>query len=235
MDPADFARLHTRCPGVAASAAELFVQDCFVGADPKYRVPTRVITEYAWHSLFARNLFIVDPADGAVASDNQRFTVIDSPSFKADPARYGTRSAGHHRAQFRPSPGHHRRNELCRRDQEIDVHRPQRSAPHGGRALDALLGEHREGRAILRSSLVCRAPARRRCRAIRSGRSSATTSMGGAKAACSTSRADATRRRSSCQRKPSRRSTPRRDASARSWRTCASIRSHACSIWTTIG
>ena len=38
---------------------ELFVQDCFAGADPKYRLSIRVINELAWHNLFARNLFIV--------------------------------------------------------------------------------------------------------------------------------------------------------------------------------
>ena len=37
---------------------ELFVQDCYAGADPEYRLPVRVITEHAWHSLFARNMFI---------------------------------------------------------------------------------------------------------------------------------------------------------------------------------
>src|SRR5437773_1603939 len=40
--------------------AALFVQDCFAGADPAHRLAVRVVTEYAWHSLFARNLFIVD-------------------------------------------------------------------------------------------------------------------------------------------------------------------------------
>jgi phosphoenolpyruvate carboxykinase (ATP) len=69
----------------------LYVQDCSAGADPQYRQPVRVITEYAWHSLFARNLFIAGPA-GAVAAGEPALTVIDSPSFKADPARHGTRS-----------------------------------------------------------------------------------------------------------------------------------------------
>jgi len=72
--------------------AELFVQDCAAGADLQYRLPIRVITEYAWHSLFARNLFIVDPDPGAAAAQVPQFTVVDSPSFKADPSRHGTRS-----------------------------------------------------------------------------------------------------------------------------------------------
>jgi phosphoenolpyruvate carboxykinase (ATP) len=68
---------------------ELYVLDAFAGADPQYRLPIRVITEYAWHSLFCRNLFIVDPS-GAWPHTPQ-FTVMDSPSFRADPARHGTR------------------------------------------------------------------------------------------------------------------------------------------------
>ena len=71
---------------------ELFVQDCYAGADPAYRLPVRVVTELAWHSLFVRNLFIVDPESPATTTHAPEFTVIDSPSFKADPARHGTNS-----------------------------------------------------------------------------------------------------------------------------------------------
>jgi phosphoenolpyruvate carboxykinase (ATP) len=69
---------------------ELFVLDCFAGADPTYRLPVRIINEFAWHNLFCRNLFIDDP-EAAEASSPQ-FTIIDSPSFKADPKRHGTNS-----------------------------------------------------------------------------------------------------------------------------------------------
>jgi phosphoenolpyruvate carboxykinase (ATP) len=70
---------------------DVFVQDLFAGADPAYRVPIRVITETAWHSLFARHLFINDEA--AVASGHvPAFTVIHAPRFHADPGRHGTRS-----------------------------------------------------------------------------------------------------------------------------------------------
>jgi phosphoenolpyruvate carboxykinase (ATP) len=72
--------------------AELFVQDCAAGADRQYRLAIRVITEYAWHSLFARNLFIVDPDPDAAAAQVPQFTVVDWPTFKADPARHGTSS-----------------------------------------------------------------------------------------------------------------------------------------------
>ena len=69
---------------------ELYVLDCYAGADPAYRLPVRIITEYAWHNLFCRNLFIDDPA--AAIAQAPEFTVIDSPSFKADPKRHGTRT-----------------------------------------------------------------------------------------------------------------------------------------------
>src|SRR5438094_6490195 len=67
---------------------DVFVQDVFAGADPEYRLPVRIVTEFACHSLFVRNLFIVDPQ----ASHQPQFTVIDSPSFKADPKRHATNS-----------------------------------------------------------------------------------------------------------------------------------------------
>src|SRR5436190_12883077 len=89
MDPVQFDLLHQ---DLVASLAgkELFVLDCFAGADPKYRLPVRVINEFAWHNLFCRNLFIDDPAAAAAAAP--AFTIIDSPTFKADPKRHGGNS-----------------------------------------------------------------------------------------------------------------------------------------------
>ena len=66
---------------------ELFVQDCYAGADAQFRLPIRVITEYAWHSLFARNLFINDPGNAPHAPE---FTIVDAPGFRAVPARHGS-------------------------------------------------------------------------------------------------------------------------------------------------
>src|SRR5215207_1952448 len=48
-----------------ADGRDLFVQDTFVGADPKYRLPIRVVSELAWHSLFARTMFICNTEDKA--------------------------------------------------------------------------------------------------------------------------------------------------------------------------
>jgi len=73
-----------------ARGRELFVQDTFVGADKSYRLPVRVITELAWHSLFARTMFIND--ERPAGPHHPAFTVINFPSFQADPERDGTRS-----------------------------------------------------------------------------------------------------------------------------------------------
>ncbi len=70
---------------------ELYVQDLYAGADPAYRLPVRFVQELAWHNLFVRNLFIVPPAADLPGFQPQ-FTVLNAPSFKADPARHGTRS-----------------------------------------------------------------------------------------------------------------------------------------------
>src|SRR4029077_15340332 len=87
MDAAQFEALH-RDMVESVAGKELFVLDCYAGADPAYRLPVRVINEYAWHNLFCKNLFMDDPA--AAAAQSPQFTIIDSPSFKADPKRHGT-------------------------------------------------------------------------------------------------------------------------------------------------
>jgi phosphoenolpyruvate carboxykinase (ATP) len=74
-----------------ARGKELFAQDLYGGADPQYRVKTRVFTEYAWHSLFIRNL-LIRPDAGDLAGFVPDMTIVDLPSFKADPARHGCRS-----------------------------------------------------------------------------------------------------------------------------------------------
>ncbi|HEY5176344.1 MAG TPA: phosphoenolpyruvate carboxykinase (ATP) [Terriglobales bacterium] len=68
---------------------ELFVQDLFCGADPKYTLPIQVINEYAWHNLFVRQLFIRPTAE-ELKTHKPEFTIVSAPSFKADPKRDGT-------------------------------------------------------------------------------------------------------------------------------------------------
>ncbi len=77
---------------LAATAGKtLFVQDVFVGTHPSYRVPVRVITEYAWHNLFVRNMF-VRPTRRALENHTPVYTVLDLPSFRAEPERHGSRT-----------------------------------------------------------------------------------------------------------------------------------------------
>jgi phosphoenolpyruvate carboxykinase (ATP) len=70
---------------------DVFVQDCWAGADSEYRLPIRIITEYAWHSLFARNMFI-QAAPKELSNFRPEFTVIDCPRFHAIPEVDGTNS-----------------------------------------------------------------------------------------------------------------------------------------------
>ncbi len=75
-----------------AQGEELFVQDCYVGADPDYRMPIRIITQHAWHSLFARNMFITTANPDELKKFIPDFTVIAVPDFKVDPKIDGTRT-----------------------------------------------------------------------------------------------------------------------------------------------
>jgi phosphoenolpyruvate carboxykinase (ATP) len=90
MEPAQFDLLHQDLLK-ALEGAELFVQERSAGADPEFSLPIRVVNEHAWHSL--RAVYVrPDPDPPAAASLEPRFTVIDSPSFKAQPERHGTKS-----------------------------------------------------------------------------------------------------------------------------------------------
>src|SRR3954470_4893429 len=70
---------------------ELFVQDLYCGADPKYRLAVRYVSPNAWHMAFVRNMFIRPPV-AELASFAPNFTVLHAPEFQADPARHGTRA-----------------------------------------------------------------------------------------------------------------------------------------------
>ncbi|MBI1874357.1 MAG: phosphoenolpyruvate carboxykinase (ATP) [Acidobacteria bacterium] len=70
---------------------DVFVRDCYAGADPDYRLRVRIISEYAWHSLFARHMFI-DEGVRQPEEHDPEFVVINAPGCKADPSRHGTRS-----------------------------------------------------------------------------------------------------------------------------------------------
>jgi phosphoenolpyruvate carboxykinase (ATP) len=86
-----FNRLYEKVLTYLQNKNELFVFKGFAGADEKYRLPIQVINEYAWHNLFAHQLFI-RPEEQDLHSDDAPFTVISAPNFKADPEVDGTKS-----------------------------------------------------------------------------------------------------------------------------------------------
>jgi phosphoenolpyruvate carboxykinase (ATP) len=90
MEPAAFDRLHADMLD-HLKAKEVFVQDLYAGADPIHRLDVRMVTELAWHGLFIRHLLRRPGAD-ELATFTPDWTVINCPSFKADPARHGCRT-----------------------------------------------------------------------------------------------------------------------------------------------
>ena len=91
MTPAHFAALKVDFLAAVAAKDALYVQDLFGGSQPEHRVNVRVLTEFAWHSLFVRTL-LVRPEASELAAFVPEFTIIDLPSFRADPERHGCRS-----------------------------------------------------------------------------------------------------------------------------------------------
>ena len=86
-----FSALLTRIQGYL-QGRDVFIQDCHAGADPDYRLPVRIITEKAWHSLFARTMFMKVRSAEELKRHTPEFTVICLPSFQASPVIDGTRS-----------------------------------------------------------------------------------------------------------------------------------------------
>ena len=91
MTPAHFAALKADFLDALGAKENLYVADLFGGSQPEHRVTVRVINELAWHNLFVRTL-LVRPSDAELESFVPEYTIIDLPSFRADPARHGCRS-----------------------------------------------------------------------------------------------------------------------------------------------
>jgi phosphoenolpyruvate carboxykinase (ATP) len=89
--PEAFNTLHSRVLGYL-QGRDVFVQDCFAGSDPDYRMPVRIITEHAWHSLFARTMFIKPETIDMAQKHVPDFTVIAAPGFNANPLVDSTRT-----------------------------------------------------------------------------------------------------------------------------------------------
>jgi phosphoenolpyruvate carboxykinase (ATP) len=91
MTSEHFAALKADFLAELAKKETLYVADLYGGSQPEYRVRVRVINELAWHNLFIRTL-LVRPDAADLPGFDPEFTIIDLPSFRADPARHGCRS-----------------------------------------------------------------------------------------------------------------------------------------------
>jgi phosphoenolpyruvate carboxykinase (ATP) len=90
MTPEAFATLHADMLA-HMKGREYFVQDLYAGADPAHRLDVRVVTELAWHGLFIRHL-LRRPDRSELETFAPEFTIVNCPSFSADPERHGCRS-----------------------------------------------------------------------------------------------------------------------------------------------
>ena len=197
---------------------------CIGGADPAYR-----LHDPGLHRICLALAVHPQPADPPRARRARRvscpeLTIIDLPSFRADPARHGCRTRDGDRLRLHAQDRADRRHVLCGRDEEVGLHLSQLPAAAARTSCRCIARPMWAMAATWPCSSACRAPARRRCRPIRTAPCSATTSMAGARTASSISRAAATPRRSACRARPSRRSSPPPSASARCWRTSCSTR-----------
>ena len=91
MTPENFAALKADFFAALGDKETLYVADLFGGSQPEHRVNVRVINELAWHNLFIRTL-LVRPNVSELEAFAPEYTIIDLPSFRADPARHGCRS-----------------------------------------------------------------------------------------------------------------------------------------------
>lgn len=84
FSPEQFNNLFNRLQGFT-QGRDLFVQDCYAGADPAHRLPVRIVTEYAWHALFARNMFLLPQTNEEYRRHIPDFTILCLPSFQGLP------------------------------------------------------------------------------------------------------------------------------------------------------
>lgn len=91
IDEASFDKLYHKVVDYLMEKNEVYQFKGFAGADKKYRLPIQVFNEFAWHNLFARQLFIA-PTREELENHTSEFTVISAPHFKADPKVDGTNS-----------------------------------------------------------------------------------------------------------------------------------------------
>jgi len=90
-DSQKFDELYDRLQGFL-QGRDIFVQDCYAGSDKEHQINIRILTEFAWHSLFSRNMFILPKTNDEYRRHIPEFTVVCVPSFKAFPQIDGTPS-----------------------------------------------------------------------------------------------------------------------------------------------
>jgi len=90
LSEAHFERIHAKLLSFW-QGEDAYVQDCIVGADKTYALPIRVVSQYAWHNLFARQLFI-RPTGSPADRRQPEFTILFAPEFQTNPAEDGTSS-----------------------------------------------------------------------------------------------------------------------------------------------
>ena len=137
-----------------AEGKKLFAQDLYGGADPKYRIKTRVFTEFAWHSLFIRQLLIrperAELAKFRSRAHHRRSAVVQAGRQTSRRPRRLRHDGGD---RFHPQDRADLRLVLCRRNEEVGVHHAQFLSAGAERRADALLGQCRprgRERAVLR-------------------------------------------------------------------------------------
>ena len=91
MHPEGFAQLRVRLQAYL-QGRDVFVQNCYVGTDPRYRLRLRVITETAWHNMFARNVFLRELDRSKLVGFEPEFRVLHCPNFHANPEMDHTNS-----------------------------------------------------------------------------------------------------------------------------------------------
>ena len=110
----------------------------------EYGMPIRVVSQLAWHNLFARQLFI-RPDPEKTGDHVPQFSIFFAPDFQANPAEDGTNSETCIVINFKKTGGPDLRHQLRRRNEEIGLHDSELPAAGARRVPDALLGEHGRG------------------------------------------------------------------------------------------
>src|SRR5690625_1015653 len=91
VDERSFDQLHNKVVNYLQDKNELFSFKGFAGDDKTHKLPIQVITEYAWHNLFSKQMFI-EHTVMELKELQPEFTILSAPTFKADPAVDGTNS-----------------------------------------------------------------------------------------------------------------------------------------------